>query len=307
MYAELHAHSAFSFLDGASLPDELAGAAAELGYAAFALTDHNGLSGSMEFAQAAKEVGRQGDPRRGGRPRRRAPPRAAGRHAGGLAQPVPHPHARARARARSGRAAARRAAGDDRGACRRARVPQRLRAPGRARRADAAPAAAPPSGAESLLRRAAAALPARRPRAQPAAGGAGASGSGSPPWPRATSTRTRRARAAAGRLRGAAQPHDARRVRAAAARQHVARARLAGGDGRALRGPPARGGRGRGAGRAAALRPDRRPRLPLSGVGGPGGEPRAGRAVLGAAGRALSAAAARTTPPPTRGWRRSCG
>ena len=57
MYAELHAHSAFSFLDGASLPDELAGAAAELGYGAFALTDHNGLSGSMEFAQAAKGLG----------------------------------------------------------------------------------------------------------------------------------------------------------------------------------------------------------------------------------------------------------
>ncbi len=57
MYAELHAHSAFSFLDGASLPEELAGAAAELGYGAFALTDHNGLSGSMEFAQAAKGLG----------------------------------------------------------------------------------------------------------------------------------------------------------------------------------------------------------------------------------------------------------
>src|SRR5687768_2265117 len=57
MYAELHAHSAFSFLDGASLPDELAGAAAQLGYGAFALTDHNGLSGSMEFAQAAKGLG----------------------------------------------------------------------------------------------------------------------------------------------------------------------------------------------------------------------------------------------------------
>ena len=57
MYAELHAHSAFSFLDGASLPDELAAAAAELGYSAFALTDHNGLSGSMEFAQAAKGLG----------------------------------------------------------------------------------------------------------------------------------------------------------------------------------------------------------------------------------------------------------
>jgi error-prone DNA polymerase len=57
MYAELHAHSAFSFLDGASLPDELATAAAELGYDAFALTDHNGVSGSMEFAQAAKGLG----------------------------------------------------------------------------------------------------------------------------------------------------------------------------------------------------------------------------------------------------------
>jgi len=57
MYAELHAHSAFSFLDGASSPDELAGAAVELGYEAVALTDHNGLSGSMEFAQAAAGLG----------------------------------------------------------------------------------------------------------------------------------------------------------------------------------------------------------------------------------------------------------
>src|SRR3954452_1200606 len=57
IYAELHAHSAFSFLDGASLPDELAVTAAELGYGAFALTDHNGVSGSMEFAQAAKSQG----------------------------------------------------------------------------------------------------------------------------------------------------------------------------------------------------------------------------------------------------------
>jgi len=57
MYAELHAHSAFSFLDGASLPDELAAAAAELGYSAFALTDHNGVSGSMELAMAADGLG----------------------------------------------------------------------------------------------------------------------------------------------------------------------------------------------------------------------------------------------------------
>src|SRR3954467_13429284 len=57
MYAELHCHSAFSFLDGASLPDELAGAAHALGYEAVALTDHNSLSGSMEFAQAAGALG----------------------------------------------------------------------------------------------------------------------------------------------------------------------------------------------------------------------------------------------------------
>jgi DNA polymerase III alpha subunit len=57
VYVELHAHSAFSFLDGASLPDELAGAAAELGYRALALTDHNGVFGSMEHAQACRALG----------------------------------------------------------------------------------------------------------------------------------------------------------------------------------------------------------------------------------------------------------
>src|SRR3954447_24318185 len=56
-YVELHAHSAFSFLDGASLPDELAEAAVELGHEAMALTDHNGVSGSMEFAIAARALG----------------------------------------------------------------------------------------------------------------------------------------------------------------------------------------------------------------------------------------------------------
>ncbi len=53
-YIELHAHSAFSFLDGASTPTELAAAAAEGGYPAFALTDHDGLWGSMEFAHACR-------------------------------------------------------------------------------------------------------------------------------------------------------------------------------------------------------------------------------------------------------------
>ncbi len=57
MYVELHAHSAFSFLDGASTPTELAAAAAAHGYPAFALTDHDGVWGSMEFAQACKGFG----------------------------------------------------------------------------------------------------------------------------------------------------------------------------------------------------------------------------------------------------------
>ena len=56
-YVELHAHSAFSFLDGASSPDELALRAAELGYRELALTDHDGIWGSMEFASACHAQG----------------------------------------------------------------------------------------------------------------------------------------------------------------------------------------------------------------------------------------------------------
>ena len=56
-YVELHAHSAFSFLDGASTPLELAVAAAELGYPAVALTDHDGIWGSLEFAHACRGLG----------------------------------------------------------------------------------------------------------------------------------------------------------------------------------------------------------------------------------------------------------
>ncbi len=56
-YVELHCHSAFSFLDGASLPDELVGTAVQGGHTALALTDHDTVSGSMEFAQAARQLG----------------------------------------------------------------------------------------------------------------------------------------------------------------------------------------------------------------------------------------------------------
>ena len=57
MYVELHCHSAFSFLDGASLPDDLVAAALTLGYGSLALTDHNSVSGSMEFAVSARALG----------------------------------------------------------------------------------------------------------------------------------------------------------------------------------------------------------------------------------------------------------
>ncbi|MGD8793570.1 MAG: DNA polymerase III subunit alpha, partial [Anaerolineae bacterium] len=53
-YVELHCHSAFSLLDGASLPEALVERAAALGYRALALTDHGGLYGAVRFWQAAR-------------------------------------------------------------------------------------------------------------------------------------------------------------------------------------------------------------------------------------------------------------
>jgi error-prone DNA polymerase len=57
MYVELHCHSSFSLLDGAALPEVLAARAANLGYPALALTDHDELGGAVRFAQATAEVG----------------------------------------------------------------------------------------------------------------------------------------------------------------------------------------------------------------------------------------------------------
>lgn len=56
-WAELHVHSQFSFLDGASDPEELVTAGAAAGLTSLALTDHNGLYGAVRFAHAAAEVG----------------------------------------------------------------------------------------------------------------------------------------------------------------------------------------------------------------------------------------------------------
>jgi error-prone DNA polymerase len=56
-YVELHCHSYFSLLDGASSPEALVERAAELGYSALALTDHDGLYGAVRFWQAAQQHG----------------------------------------------------------------------------------------------------------------------------------------------------------------------------------------------------------------------------------------------------------
>ncbi len=56
-YAELHCHSAFSFLDGSSTPDALVEEAVRLGLDALALTDHDGFYGVVRFAEAAADAG----------------------------------------------------------------------------------------------------------------------------------------------------------------------------------------------------------------------------------------------------------
>lgn len=56
-YIELHCHSNFSFLDGASHPEELVETAAQLGYKGISLTDHNGMYGIVRFAEAAQAFG----------------------------------------------------------------------------------------------------------------------------------------------------------------------------------------------------------------------------------------------------------
>src|SRR6516225_7183215 len=57
MYVELHTSSAFSFLDGASLPESLIQRAATLGYPSVALLDRDGVYGAPQFYRAAKAAG----------------------------------------------------------------------------------------------------------------------------------------------------------------------------------------------------------------------------------------------------------
>ena len=55
-YVELHARSGFSFLEGASVPEELVGACAQFGMPAMALVDRNGVYGAPRFHMAAKKT-----------------------------------------------------------------------------------------------------------------------------------------------------------------------------------------------------------------------------------------------------------
>ncbi|MFO7712077.1 MAG: PHP domain-containing protein, partial [Dehalococcoidia bacterium] len=56
-YAELHCHSNFSLLDGASHPEDLVSKAADLGMPALALTDHDGVYGAIRFYKACLKAG----------------------------------------------------------------------------------------------------------------------------------------------------------------------------------------------------------------------------------------------------------
>ena len=90
-WAELHCHSSFSFLDGAATPGELVAEAARLGLEVLALTDHDGMYGVPQFAQAAARLADRGGPKLGtvfgaelslglpGQPERRSPD-PEGRH-----------------------------------------------------------------------------------------------------------------------------------------------------------------------------------------------------------------------------------
>ena len=58
-YVELHAHSCFSLLDGASFPEELIEVAVQIGLPALALTDHDNLHAALDFANMANVAGIQ--------------------------------------------------------------------------------------------------------------------------------------------------------------------------------------------------------------------------------------------------------
>ena len=315
-YVELHCHSAFSFLDGASLPEELRLAAAERGYDALALTDHNAVSGSMEFAQAAAGARAAGDPRRGGRRRWTAP---AAAHLTLLVRDArgwrslcrlltrAHAHTRDKPRRDRRRSAPSRSTTSSEHAeglvCLSGCARHGVRDEPTMRRLLRGLRARPPS------RRAPAPVPAPRPRAATAAWPRSPSGSGVRDGRDRQRPRARaRARAAAGRVRRDPRAHDARRLRAAAPRQPRARARHA--RRRWRRASPTIPRRSRETARArrdADLRP--RPRTSATATRAPRTR-RADRELAELCRARFDGALPARQPAPrgrrARGWRRSC-
>ena len=165
---------------------------------------------------------------------------------------------------------------------------ERSRGPATPRRPRPA-AAAPDLRPRPPADRAPAALRPPRPPPQPAAGRAGGAARRARGGHRQRARPQPRAHAAAGRAGGGAAGPHARRVRALAARQLLARAGPARGHGGALRRAPGGGGRVGAAGRAADLRPDQRPGLHLPRLGGPRRRRQAGRHLRPARGGALPA------------------
>ena len=302
-------HSAFSFLDGDVPAEELAAAALERGHEALALTDHDTLSGSMEFAQAASALGLRAihgaevtlddgvtSPCSSATPTGWA----------SLCRLLTRAHAHTRDHPSRRILGTPEAGLDDVEAhaeglvclsgCARQGVRDEptlrrlLRAFGRD--AFRIELQRPFARHDRALNRelAVAGGPPRRPLR----------GHGQRPRPRVG------ARAAAGRLRRHPRAHDARRLRAPAPRQPRARARLAAGDGRPLRRPSRGGGRDRAPGRHAALRPHAGPRLPLPRRGGSTARtrrwPRSARRASTSAMRPVTGCA----PRPPRAWSRSC-
>ena len=88
-YAELHCLTNFSFLRGASHPEELVERAAALGYAALAITDECSVAGVVRAHIAAKEYGAQADRRHRGAARGRPEARAARHRTAPATAPVP--------------------------------------------------------------------------------------------------------------------------------------------------------------------------------------------------------------------------
>ena len=267
IYPELHAHSCFSFLDGASQPEELAERAAALGYEAVALTDHDGLCGSLAFAHAAREAGLRAitgaeitlddgahltllvEDATGYRNLCRLITAA---HAGDRRAPA--------ATLDHGRPARRRPA-----------LPVGLRPPRRPRPAGgrgpaargrgAGPAAAGDLRPRPLRRRAAAPVRARRRPPQPAAGRAGRPAAGADGRDRRPPRPLPPPRVPAGRARGDQVQHHPRGQRGRAARKPRGGAARARRDGRPL--PARRRPRRRRGGRPLPLRPHPRPGLQL--------------------------------------------